>query len=238
MAILLFFLAIFLIYSVLQFFRDREQRFHTVTWSLIVALWLPFVIVRIVVLTIILHLVADDSTAAALDSAVSNAILVILLPECAALVVSRIRKYDSAPLISNHQSAVLRQNHLLSHFHFTRRAERREDIRRMTWLLGVAGLLATGMIALHIVLIDAKSVQGEIRPDALKNMPWRALLVSVIVMLAYVVYYTVHGYKSPLPTDPLSASLPQKAPPSRTRGLRGRGLSTGDEAEKYWMRKQ
>lgn len=236
--ILLFFLILFFVHCVVQFLRDREQRFHTVTWAYIFALWFAYLHVRAVVVYIVIRLINGEEVAPDLASAGTEAVLLSSLPELVAIVVTRIRKYDSVPPIDNHRAAIRRQNHLSNHFDFTRHAERRQDLRRMAWLLGVAGFLATATIALHFTLADPVTTQGDTRMDAIQTGAWRAMFVSALVLLAYIVYYMTRGYRAPLPPDPFTDSLPRKAPPTNNPVLRGRGLSTSEDAERYWMDEQ
>lgn len=238
MAIVLFFLIVFFVHCVVQFLRDREQRFHTVTWAYIFALWFAYIHARAVVVYIFIRLVNGEEVSPDLASAGTEAVLLSSLPELVAIVVTRIRKYDSVPPMENHRAAIRRQNHLSNHFDFTRRTERRQDIRRMAWLLGVAGLFATATMALHITLADPATTQGDAGADAIQVAAWRAMLVSTLVLLVYIVYYMTRGYRAPLPPDPFTDSLPRKAPPPNNPVLRGRGLSTSEDAERYWMDEQ
>lgn len=235
MGVIIFFLTLFLIAAVYHLLKDREQRFHTVTTACVVALWMPLLALRVLAAWVLLRSVLGADAGADFYPAVQKMVLVSILPECVAIVAARLRKIDFSPPLDDPKAQVRRSAELFSHFYFTRRAERRGDIRAMAWLLGTAGLLGTATIALHVVLIDPVTAVSAATAGELELAALRAMLASASVLLIYAVYYLVHGYKAPLPPDPFADTITRKSPPIDTHPLRGRGLSTGDEAERDWM---
>lgn len=232
---IIIFFAVILIGAAYQLLKDREQRFHTVTWLILIALWIPFIVVRVLAVSMLLRLELDGIASDEIREAAKEAVGFSVIPEFLALAIVRFLKLDIAPSLSDHHAEVRRRNELYNQFYFTRRAARRSDICRMAFLLGVSALLGTIVIGLYLARADLLTMRGTIRMDELKAAGFRGMLVSAAVFTLYALYYAVHGYKKPLPADPFTNTLPRKHPPLRTTRLRGRGLSTSEEAGRDWM---